>query len=69
MPNRTINELLRDRFTAGKNIDALVKHFQGVVDEYHKGQWERSLAKGGKFLEAVLKALAIEAGLPPQLGR
>ena len=67
--NRAIGELLKDRFAATRSIDALVKHFKAAVDEYHKGEWEKSLAKGGKFIEAVLKALLVEANLPAQSGR
>jgi hypothetical protein len=69
MADRTINELLNDKFTAGRNIDALVTHFQRTVSDYHQGKWENALAKGAKFLEAVLKALIVEAGLAPQTGR
>lgn len=69
MPDRSISQLLSDRFTARKHAEALVKHFNGAVDEYHKGEWEKSLSKAGKFIEAALKALLAEAGLPPQAGR
>lgn len=69
MASRTVEEMLKDRFAAAKSVDALVKHFQSAVAEFHKGEWEKSLAKCGKFLEAVLKALLQEAGLPPQVGR
>lgn len=67
--SRTVNELLKDKFAAARNVDALVRHFQDAADEYHQGKWEKSLAKAGKFLEAVLKALLVEAGLPPQSAR
>jgi hypothetical protein len=69
MADRTINEVLKDKFAAGRNIDALVVHFKVAVSEYHRGEWEKSLAKCGKFLEAVLKALLKEAGLSTQTGR
>lgn len=69
MADRTINEMLRDKFAAARNVDALVTHFQVAVSEYHKTEWEKSLAKCGKFLEAVLKALLQEAKLPRQAGR
>jgi hypothetical protein len=69
MADRTINEILKDKFATGRNIDALVAHFQVAVSEHHRGEWEKSLAKCGKFLEAVLKALLREAGLPTQTGR
>lgn len=69
MADPTINELLKDKFAAKKNIDAVVGHFQAAVSEYHRAEWEKSLAKGGKFLEAVLKSLLKEANLPAQQGR
>jgi hypothetical protein len=69
LADRSINELLKDKFGATRNIDALVRHFQAAVDEYHKGEWEKSLAKGSKFLEAVLKALLAEANLSTPSGR
>src|SRR6266446_775608 len=59
----------KDIVTSTRSVDALVKHFKAEVDEYHKGEWEKSLSKGGKFIEAVLKALLVEAGLPAQSGR
>ncbi len=69
LADRGVNQLLNDKFAASRNIDALVKHFQAAVDEYHRGEWEKSLGKAGKFLEAVLKALLVEAKLPIQSGR
>jgi hypothetical protein len=69
VPSRSPGQLLSDRFTARRNIDSLVKHFNAAVDEYHKGDSEKSLAKAGKFIEAVLKALIAEARLPAQTGR
>ncbi|MEK6227565.1 MAG: hypothetical protein AABM40_14890 [Chloroflexota bacterium] len=69
MAKRDVNTMLKDRFRATKSIDAMVKHFQEAVDEYHKGEWEKSLAKMGKCLEAALKALLVEAGLAVPTGR
>jgi len=66
MADKSVAQLLKDRFKADTNIDAMVKHFQEAVDEYHRAEWEKSLAKCGKFLEAALKALLAEAKLPPQ---
>jgi hypothetical protein len=69
MPDRTVSDLLKDKFKATRNVDALVNHFQRGVADYHQGRWENALAKHAKFLEAVLKALLAEAGLPAQTGR
>lgn len=69
MADRTVQELLEDRFAAKRNVDAVARHFQAAVDEYHKGEWEKSLGKAGKFLEAVLKVLLTEVKLPVPTGR
>ena len=56
MPNKSINELLKDAFKPA-HADAAVKHFRGMVDDFQKSEWADSAAKGGKFIEAVMKAL------------
>ncbi len=63
---KTLDELLRARF-APKHIDAALKHFRAMVDEFQRCQWEESITKGGKFIEAVLKALWVHVGntVPP----
>jgi hypothetical protein len=42
---------------AAKYVNAAVGHFQDMIDEFQLGEWENSIAKGGKLVEAVLKAL------------
>ena len=42
---------------AAKYVNAAVGHYQGMIDEFQLGKWENSIAKGGKLIEAVLKAL------------
>ncbi len=42
---------------ATKYVNSAVGHYQGMVDEFQLGSWENSIAKGGKLVEAVLKAL------------
>jgi hypothetical protein len=58
---RGINEFLKDVF-ASKHADAMVKHFREMVDEFELGKWGNASAKGGKFMEAALKALWVLAG-------
>lgn len=69
VPENNVSALLKDRFTATKNVDAMVKHFQASVDEFHKGKWDKSLAKSGMFVEAAFKVLLTEAKLPVSSGR
>jgi hypothetical protein len=48
--------LLATKFPA-KRIAPLIKHFQESASEAQLSNWEGSLVKGGKFVEAVLKLL------------
>ena len=63
---QTVKNLLAIQFTA-KHVDATVSHYLEAVKEYQRGNWEISLLKSGKFIEAVAKALHIHCGqtLPP----
>jgi hypothetical protein len=64
--NRDVNSLLKDVFAA-KHADALVRHFQDSVDDFALNKWDGASAKGGKFIEAALKALWVYSGavVPP----
>lgn len=59
--DKSFNALLYPAFEK-KHCDSAVKHFQGMVDEFRKGQWGDTSAKGGKFIEAVMKAMWVCAG-------
>jgi len=61
MPDKTVNELLKDVFEA-KHVDAAVKHFQKMVAGYQRSDWSDALAKAGKFIEAAMKARWARAG-------
>jgi len=58
---RAFNALLYPAFFK-KHSDSALKHFQDMVDEYQKGEWDDATAKGGKFVEAVMKALWVFVG-------
>src|ERR1039457_2894907 len=61
MTNKTIDVMLKDKFFA-KHAVSLLRHFQLLVTDYQKRDWEDSIAQSGKFVEAVLKALWDHAG-------
>ncbi len=63
---QTINHTLSTQFTK-KHVDSLIKHYKEMVRAYQAGDWELSLIKGGKFIEAVIKAIYLYCGktLPP----
>jgi hypothetical protein len=54
--SRHFTEMLRDGFNA-VHTDAAVEHFQNMLCEFQKRDWEQAILKGGKCVEAVLKAL------------
>ena len=51
------------------HVDAALRHFSGMVQEFQKGEWEDCISKSGKFVEAVLKALFVHVGKTPPGGR
>ena len=69
MPDRTVDEMLKDKFVGKKHVDAAVKHFGRMVQDYQQSEWDDANAKAGKFVEAVLKALVTEAGETPASGK
>lgn len=69
MPDRTVDEMLKDKFVGKKHVDAAVKHFGRMVQDYQQSEWDDANAKAGKFVEAVLKALLTEAGETPASGK
>src|SRR6266403_634108 len=69
MPNRTVDEMLKDKFAGKKHVDAVVRHFSRMIQDYQQGEWDDANAKAGKFVEAVLKALVVAAGEKPASGK
>jgi len=53
--------MLKGQF-ADKYADAAVRHFQRMVEDYEDREWEDSITKAGRFVEAVIKALWEHAG-------
>jgi hypothetical protein len=69
MKDRTVDEMLKDKFIGKKHVDAAVKHFGRMVQDYQQSKWDDANAKAGKFVEAVLKAFVTEAGETPASGK
>lgn len=68
MPEATVNEMLKAEFGA-KYVDAMVRHFQAMVEDYQKREWADCNAKSGKFVEATLKAIWNETDKPVPRGK
>ena len=62
MAHRSASDMLKDRFVGKKHAEAAVNHFDRLVQDYQRREWDDANAKAGKFVEAVLKALWAEAG-------
>jgi hypothetical protein len=60
--------LLAPQFVA-KHIDPALLHFNNAINDYSKGDWEECIAKAGKFVEALLKAIAVHCNVPFETGR
>jgi hypothetical protein len=62
----TVEAVLKSEFIS-KHVDAAIGHFRASVEAFEREDWEEAIAKGGKFVEAVLKALWLKSGktLPP----
>lgn len=56
-----MDALLKPTFAA-THVTALLSHHQAMVQEFQQGAWEECISKGGKFVEAVLKALWVHTG-------
>lgn len=65
---RSVGDLLEDAFLP-KHVKSAIKHFNSLVEEFQLGDWEDAIAKGGKFIEAVLKALWVKSGETVPAGR
>ncbi len=64
--NVNANTILEQKFDK-LHIKAALNHFSAAIKEYQDCNWEISLLKSGKFIEAVLKSLYVHCGhtLPP----
>lgn len=52
-----------------KHIKAALAHFDRAVNDFGRSNWEDGIAKAGKFVEAVLKAVATHCGVAFDSGR
>ncbi len=55
-----IKNLLGQKFEA-KRVNSVVSHYISCIQKFEEGDWETSLTKAGKFIEAVIKLLWIFA--------
>src|SRR6266446_3099602 len=61
-------DLLVPTFPA-KHVKAALTHFANAVDDFGQSDWEDSVAKTGKFVEAILKAVATHCHVTFETGR
>jgi hypothetical protein len=60
-------EILISATFTPKHVRACLAHFVEVSSAFKVSDWEKSIVRAGKFVEAALKALALhtELTLPP----
>jgi len=63
-----MDALLKPTFAA-VHVTALLNHYHAMIKEFQQGAWEEAIGKGGKFIEAVLKALWVHTGNTLPSGR
>ena len=56
-----VRNLLSQKFEEKRVISAL-KYFLSSIQKFEEGDWEDSLGKAGKFVEAIIKLLWVYAG-------
>ena len=60
-PVNQVENLLKQKFEA-KRISTVIQHFISSTQKFEQGDWEISLSKASKFIEAVIKMLWVYAG-------
>lgn len=58
---RAIGQMLKDRFT-DKHVDSFLEHYETMIGDFRKSEWEKSILRAGKLVEAVLKILWVFVG-------
>lgn len=56
-----IENLLKQKFDA-KRVSTIIRYFISCTQKFEQGDWENSLLKAGKFIEAVVKLLWVYGG-------
>lgn len=58
-----IKNILSNHF-GNKHIEAAFNHYLALIEKFQEGEWEQSLLKSGKFVEAILKSIAVYCRQP-----
>jgi len=56
-----IKNILSQKFET-KRVNSAISYFVACIQKFEEGDWEISLTKAGKFIEAVIKLLWVYAG-------
>lgn len=67
-PPADLASLLTTQFVA-KHIGPALVHYTNAVNDFGQGDWEGCIAKSGKFVEALLKAIAVHCNVSFETGR
>ncbi len=67
--NRTQAETLLVSVFLKKHVAGMLRHFERMTEDFERGEWEDCIAKSGKFIEATIKGLYVNAGQALATGR
>jgi len=56
-----VKELLKQKFEA-RRVDSVLNYFLCSAQKFEEGDWEGTLAKAGKFVEAIVKLVWVFSG-------
>ena len=56
-----VKNLLKQKFEE-KRVSSAIQYFVSSTQKFEQGDWDTSLSKAGKFIEAVVKMLWLYAG-------
>lgn len=56
-----IGAMLKAKFPA-KHVDSALDHHGTMIGEFKKGEWEKTILRAGKLVEAILKSLWVSCG-------
>ena len=63
-----LTSLLTVQFVA-KHVGPALTHYNNAVNDFGQSNWEGCIVKSGKFVEALLKAVAVHCKVPFETGR
>ncbi|PIS29898.1 hypothetical protein COT42_04135 [Candidatus Saganbacteria bacterium CG08_land_8_20_14_0_20_45_16] len=61
--SKEVSSLLKKHY-GHKHVDSILKHFEEAISCFRRGDWEKSIIRSSKFVEAVIKLICVFANIP-----